>query len=377
MPKTKLQTVSAQRLERSFHFDMSAATADAPDALAVDYSRIPVLPVSGSTGRDGRGPFSYRIETVAASVLANAADIPVFLNHDAAGDAVGWIDHTASPLQGADGGWEWPVRYTPAGLEKLRTEAFRYTSPTLLILQDPSVTDRQAGEVVGILEVSLVNLPNLPLRSLNAAEGDSYTVQIPSISTKDETVTPDQLRALGLDPEGTHAPEAILAAITALAATAASATAAQASLTAITTAAGAPADAAPEAVIEAAANSRITAGVLVSKQAFDTAISERDVAVNALNAFKAEASEHAAVSAVDAAISAGKFVPATKEVLLKQARNDIENFNALVAATPVHPMLSAASNSVAIQNTKAQDAALPEATKEMLKALRIDPKFVS
>lgn len=372
MPNKKLKTVSAQRLERSFHFDISAVAAG---ATVVDYTQIPVLPASGSVGRDGRGPFTYRIETVAASVLANGADIPVFLNHDASGDAVGWIDHTASPLQGSDGGWEWPVRYTDAGLAKLRTEAFRYTSPTLLILQDPAITDRQAGEVVGLLEVSLVNLPNLPLRSLNAADGSTYTVQIPSISeTKDDTVNPEILKALGLDPEGNTDPETILAAISALTT---AATAAQASLAAITTAAGAPADAAPEAVIEAAANSRVTAGALVSKQAFDAVASERDVAVNALNAVKAEASEHAAVAAVDAAIAAGKFVPATKEVLLKQARADIENFNALVAATPVHPLLSAASNSVAIQDTKTQGAALPEATKEMLKALRIDTKFVS
>lgn len=333
----------------------------------MDLTLIPVLPPSGTVGRNGVGPFVYDIDELVAAIRAVGSDVPVFLNHNTNGDAVGWIDHRATPVPNAEGGWDWPVQMTEAGAEKLRTKAYRYTSPTLLCSRAVPA-GASVGPVIGLFEVSLVNLPNLPLRSMNSADGDSYTVHIPNKSG--DKVNPEVLKALGLDPAAEHSDEAILAAIDALAVAAAS-------LNSITAAAGAPAGATAEGVIEAVANSRVAAGVLVSKQEFDVVSNARDLAVNELAAFKAEAHENAAVAAVDAAIAAGKFVPATRDVLLKQARIDIENFNALAAATPVHPALSAASNSVAIQDTKTQGAALPEATKEMLKALRIDTKFVS
>lgn len=364
MTKPTTRKASAQRLDGAFSFDLTAtATAVAEQS----FKTIPVLPPQGAIGRDGRGPFTYDIEVVAANVRANGADIPVFLDHEP-GVARGWIDHTAAPIAMADGSYEWPVEYTAEGLALLTSKAYRYNSPTWLFIQEPTVKDRQAGVIVGVLEVSLTNLPNQFLRSLNSVEqASAYTVDIP-VSEKDE-MTAEQLAALGLAEDASA--EAILAAINTLKEAADKAAA-------IVSAAGAEAEADATAVVEAAANSRVAAGVLVTKQAYDEVVNARDAALSAqataeqaLAAYKSEQAEQSAVAAVDAAIASGKYTPAARDGLLKQARADLANFNEVTAALPVHP---AASNSVATRTVESGPA-LPASTLEMLNKLRLDPKF--
>jgi len=199
---------SAQRLDAAFSFDL---TATAGAVAAESFTRIPVLPPQGAVGRDGRGPFTYDIAVVTANVRANGADIPVFLDHEP-GIARGWIDHKAEPVAMPDGSYEWPVSYTDEGLALLTSRAYRY-NPTWLFIQDPATTDRQAGRIVGVLEVSLTNLPNQFLRSLNSAEqAGVYTVDIPA--TEPEEMDKQALEALGL-AEGATA-EAVLTAINSL-----------------------------------------------------------------------------------------------------------------------------------------------------------------
>lgn len=365
MTKPTTRKASAQRLDGAFSFDLTATAAAVAEQA---FKTVPVLPPQGAVGRDGRGPFTYDVAVVAANVRANGADIPVFLDHEP-GVARGWIDHTADPVAMPDGSYEWPVEYTAEGLALLTSKAFRYNSPTWLFIQDPTVKDRQAGVIVGVLEVSLTNLPNQFLRSLNSAEqGSAYTVDIP-VTSNDE-MTAEQLAALGLAEDASS--EAILAAINSLKAAADKAAA-------IASAAGADAEADATAVVEAAANSRVVAGALVTKQAFDEVVTARDAAVSAqavaeqaLATFKAEQSEQAAVAAVDAAIAAGKYVPAAREGLLKQARADLATFAAVSAALPAHP--AASSNAVATRTVESGPA-LPASTLEMMNKLRIDPKF--
>lgn len=365
MTKPTTRKASAQRLDGAFSFDLTATAAAVAEQA---FKTVPVLPPQGAVGRDGRGPFTYDVAVVAANVRANGADIPVFLDHEP-GVARGWIDHTASPVAMPDGSYEWPVEYTAEGLALLTSKAYRYNSPTWLFIQDPTVKDRQAGVIVGVLEVSLTNLPNQFLRSLNSAEqGSAYTVDIP-VTSKDE-MNAEQLAALGLAEDASS--EAILAAINSLKAAADKAAA-------IASAAGADAEADASAVVEAAANSRVAAGALVTKQAFDEVVTARDAAVSAqavaeqaLATFKAEQSEQAAVAAVDAAIAAGKYVPAARDGLLKQARADLATFAAVSAALPAHP--AASSNAVATRTVESGPA-LPASTLEMMNKLRIDPKF--
>jgi len=124
----------------------------------------------------------------------------------------------------------------------------------------------------------------------------------------------------------------------------------------------------------------VTAGTLVTKQAFDEVVTAREAAVSALGvaeqalaAFKSEQAEQAATAAVDAAITAGKFTPAVRESLLKQARADLATFTAVAAGQSTHP---AAQNAVATRVVES-GSGLPTSTLEMLSKLRIDPKFAS
>lgn len=324
--------------------DSLVPAAEGAEADNARFASIPVLPAPGAVGRDGRGPFTYDIAEVVANVRANGADIPVFLDH-MPGKAVGWLDHTASPIAQADGSYEWPVSYTEEGLALLRSRGYRYNSPTWWFVQDPAVEDRQAGRIVGLQEVSLTNLPNQYLRALNSqGSASGYTSHQPSIV---KPMNAEQLALLGLTEDATA--EAISAALQSLKTAADKAAA-------IVAEAGATADAEPAAVVEAAANSRVTAGVLIAKQAYDAVVAERDNALaaaqaaqSALATAQAAQAETAAQSAVDSAISAGKFVPAAREVLLKQARADLASFNALVAVTPVHAAAQSAVQGVATQ----------------------------
>lgn len=316
------RTVTAHRLDASTHFDMSGVAA--PDSNGV--TRIPILPPSGFTGRDGRGPFTYDLAVVVANVRGNKADIPIFLDH-MPGKAFGWLNHLADPVPMADGSVEWEVRYTEEGSALIATGAYRYNSPTYLFMQDPAIQDRQAGYVVGILEVSLTNLPNLYLRSLNSAEAAaSYTVELP-LSTTENEMNKEHLEALGLAEDA--APEAVLAAINSL-------KTAAAKVEAIVAAAGADADADVPAIVEAAANSCVASGVLITKQAFEEVLSAKNAAETALATFKAEQAAAAVNTAVDTAIADGKFTPAMRESLHSLASKDLAAFTALAAATPKH-----------------------------------------
>lgn len=157
-------TTTNSILERSAHFDLSARAAD-----SADLSRIPVLLPSGAMGRDGRGPYTFDIAALTANIRSQGADIPVFIDH-LPGRAVGWIGHTKPLIAMPDGTYEAEVSYTAEGLDLLKSKSYRYNSPTYWLVQDPRVLDRQAGEIVGLLGVSLTNLPNLPLRALNSVQ---------------------------------------------------------------------------------------------------------------------------------------------------------------------------------------------------------------
>ena len=158
-PQPAARRVAAQRIDAAHQFDMSAIAAVAAGASVADYTQIPVLPVQGAVGRDGQGPFTFDVSEVVANVRANGADVPVFLDHKT-GTAVGWIDHNATPVQMPDGTWEWPVQYTEEGARLLSTGSYRYNPPTWLFIQNPAIQGRKAGRIVGLLEVSLTNLPN-------------------------------------------------------------------------------------------------------------------------------------------------------------------------------------------------------------------------
>jgi hypothetical protein len=318
----RTRKATAQPVDIAFNFLMTET------ALA----SIPVLPPNGAVGRDGRGPFTFDINTVVANIRANAQDIPVFIDHET-GKALGWIDHKAQPVQAADGSWEWPVSYTAEGRELVASKGYRYNSPTFLYIQNKGITGRAAGVIVGILEVSLTNLPNLVLRALNSLDaGGGYTVDIPT----EDTMTPEQIAMLGLGADAT--PEDCTAALAALVSKCADCCARLDSILSAACCTAEVADAV--AVVDAACNSRVTSGALVTKQAFDEVAAARDAATTAqataeqaLVSFKAEQHALAVTAAVDGAIADGKFTPATRDSLHALATSNFEQFTNLATNT--------------------------------------------
>jgi phage I-like protein len=326
MSSKNMKRVAAQRLDTAYNFTLAPVAEAAVEAAGSDTVLMPFLPAQGSIGRDGRGPFTYDLDVVMANIRANAQDIPVFLDHQP-GKAYGWQSYTADPVENADGTYSLPAKMTGDGLLHLRTQAYRYNSPTWLFIQDPAITDRQAGRIVGLVENSLVNLPNQYFRSLNAAEQGAYTALIPS-ETEPNPMTPEQLALLGLAEGAT--PEQITTALNALRASANKAEA-------IITAAGAAADADAPAVVEAAANSRVTAGTLVTKQAYDAVVTARDEAVTSLNTLRADVAKQAVTDAVTAASEQGRCTPAEREDLIDYGTSQgVEKLKAMLAKRPVH-----------------------------------------
>lgn len=70
-----------------------------------------ILPPSGFTGRDGRGPFTYEFDTLQNAFVANAQDLPIDRDHKillstklpdpTAGEALGWIKQIAKNERGS------------------------------------------------------------------------------------------------------------------------------------------------------------------------------------------------------------------------------------------------------------------------------------
>lgn len=324
--------VQAKRLD-GFSFDLYGIDP----AVTPDFAYIPMLPASGTKTRDGRGPFTYNIETVKANMRANGADVPVFLDHNR-GAAYGWVNRNGEPRQMPDGTWEWPVVYTEDGLEYVQSKAYRYTSPGFLYIP---IGKTVSGEITDIEEISVTNAPAMHMRALTAAREGGYTVDIQTET--DDNVTPEQLAMLGLTEGATT--EEITAAIQALKTSCADA---ECKVQDITTAACATVGSDATTIVEAAVASRVTSGALVTKQAYDEVLSRVDAATasakaatDALAGYHAAQAEATAVAAVDAAIVAGKYTPAAREACCKQARADLTLFNEITAALPVHPALAA------------------------------------
>lgn len=310
---------------------------------------LPPLPEGGLFMRDGTGPFTYDIRKVVERTKANRADIPVYLDHVIVGKAYGWIDHSAEPVQGPDGGWEWPVTFTEEGQALLRARAYRYTSMGFHYI--PSSGGAKGGEIVGFYENSLVTRPAFPVRAVaSAQEAGAYTGYQPSPTWK--PMSPEQLALLGLAEDATA--EQITAALNSLTAQAARATA-------IASAAGAAADATPEAVITAAAQAQVAAGALVAKTAYDEALAAKATAETELAHLKSAQAKATAEAAVDSAIAAGKFTPGAREVLVKQATASLSDFQALAATMTAHPAAATASASLQTRPVQPADTAVDPA----------------
>jgi hypothetical protein len=350
MPTTQQRATAARNI----------SYAARPDG---DTKRIPILPgPSGFIGRDGRRYF-YDIEQLNASILANAADVPVFVDHQP-GRAVGWSP--CAPLIPVGDGYEAEVKYTAEGEELLRSNAYRYDSPTYWVVARPTADGSPAMDfdIVGLMEVSLTNLPNLRMRALNSVSPEGLVYTVETAPSTDDAMTKELLAALGLAEDA--ALDAAVAAINALREGADRATA-------ITTAAGVEATADATAVVEAVANSRITSGALVAKNVYDEAVTRATTAENALATLRAETQTAAVEAALNAACTGASAVmtPAQAEKLRSFATADLAGFKAFVATLKTHP--AAAPNALATRDVKDETFGLSAAELQICKTQDIPP----
>ncbi|MCA3450232.1 MAG: hypothetical protein INF92_07640 [Rhodobacter sp.] len=239
-------------------------------------------------GRDGRG-WKLSDPAAVAAAFDPAKEPQIDLEHSSQvaaplgmpAPAVGWIKQ----IDVRDNALWGRVEWTAEGEATVTSRAYRYLSPVFRY-------DYETGEILQIVSAGLTNSPNLEMAALNRA------------TTETEPMDKAVLDALGLAATATAA-DAVLA-INALKADTA---------TALNRAATPdPARFVPRA--------------------------DHDLALNRITAFETEAKTRAEAeiaAAVDAAVTAGKIAPASKDYHLAACRIEggLDLFTAMVKAAPV------------------------------------------
>ena len=354
-PKTKrVKTERVAKISHALFTDLMPSTlpgqfngagdADADsdgDAGAPVPTTVQLLPPSGFTGRDGRGPYTYNSDDLLASFGKNGMDLPIDFEHQSLGamekigptPACGWIKKLIPQEDGLFAEVEW--NDDAQGL--ISTRAYRYLSPVF------EVDTKKPEQIAGMLGAGLTNNPNLHLAAFNSRGDGDYTK---STETPGKAMLNKILEALGLKADADES--SVLSHISTITA---SATAAAALATEL----GAP-EGSDVPTLIAAAHSRITIDPTkyVATGDFEAMSKRATDAEAALTTIKAEAHTKAVTTAVDGAIKAGKFTPATREQYLAFANSDLAAFEKLVAATPV---LAVASQDPAV--TSAEAAGVP------------------
>jgi phage I-like protein len=284
---------------------MNAAGGGAPEWLHL-------LPAEKSfTGMDRRGP--YIVEDASALVARfNSAGtkIPVDENHsiDLAGKsghpspARGWIVEMQAREDGVWGRVEW----TETGKALVEDKAYGYLSPVLLH------TATRPFRVFTIQRVSLTNDPNLSsLKSLHSQE--------------DQTMLEELRKALGL-PETADEAAVIAAVSSAHAANTANA----ALMGRITEAAGVDTDADGDVLVTA-----------IQAKAASTGDADRDELVKQITSLQSQltslassAAQDKAVSVIEAAIEAGKIVPALRDHMIARHMKSPKDVESEIALMP-------------------------------------------
>lgn len=254
--------------------------------------RLTVLPAGEVVrGRDGR---AWNLKDQAAVLAKLKRPIQLDENHSAVhkapigepSPAAGWL----RDFKFEDGALTAAVEWTPMGKDLLGRKAYRYLSPALL--HDPKgATKDTLGTIVGLHSVGLTNDPNLDLPALNSTEVG-------------HTVKPEQLKALGLQPDATD--EQVAARIAEL---------------------SKPQPDVSKLVADA------VAAVFAAQKPAPEKSEELQAAANSV----AEAHKIAVNAVIDGAVVAGKVAPGAKDALASMAKDaaGLASLQAYVAALPV------------------------------------------
>ncbi|MFG6728550.1 phage protease [Burkholderia pseudomallei] len=295
----------------SLLLDLSATDGGAPVP-----SRIQLLPPSGFTGRDGRGPYTYDAQTLLNAFAAYGMPLPMDYEHQSI-DAIdktsptpasGWITALHADASGVWGDVEW----TTQAADYIGAKEYRFISPVFEAQRD--------GAIVQLIGAGLTNNPNLHLASLNSktAAAGTYTHQLTPLSAHMK----EQLLALfGLPADATD--EQVLAAVK-------GAKDAEAHAKAAAEAVGASST---EEIVTAAQSKFSTdLSVYVAKTDFEAMSKRATDAETELAAHKSAAHKAEVAAVVEAAKTAGKLTPAQVAHAQELGEKDIELLRAFVGA---------------------------------------------
>lgn len=257
---------------------------------------------------------AYADQLVAASNRrAGSRRLPVDYDHQTVFAAVPGVGGTAKAsgwfgaMEVRDDGIYFRPEWTPKATASIVDKEYLYISPTFV--------DDDQGRVACIWGAALTNTPAL---DLGAVASSAPTQQMESAA-----MLKDIAAALGLAETASQAD--ILAAI---AAGKTAQTAASGVLAEIRTAAGVSADADAPAVCAAITALKTTGDDADLKAAVITLTAE-------VNTLKSSGVRKAAEDKVDAAIKAGKIVPATRDIFITLASERPAEFDTLIGVQPV------------------------------------------
>jgi phage I-like protein len=291
----------AGKLIPSFVIDTAGAPATAPaagegSAGAAAPEWIELLPAGVFYGRDGRGPFRLNDPAaVIASTISTQMNAGLPIDYDHATDfgapegrpapAAGWIRELE-----VRGGALWGrVEWTARAADSIVAREYRYVSPVFQF-------DPNDGAVTRLLRAGLTNNPNLHLTAIAAS-------RTAAAAWKDERMEfPNQeLRELlNLDADAGVAE--VVARVREL-----------------------------RADRDAKASA---SGAHAYDPAHYVAVAEFERALTELNALRAERARERAQHTVEAAIRAGKIVPAQREWAIAYCAADARGFQAFAAKQP-------------------------------------------
>lgn len=311
-------------------------------------TEINFLPLSGFTGRDGRGPFHYDFDKLLESFTKNGRPLPIDYDHqmltarEKSGPvpAAGWIDGLR--YDPSCGVMAHVKQWTPKGAEALRAREYRDFSPVFR-------ANNSTGEITWLWGGAITNSPNLELEPVvNSQDADgapvSYTEQQPpeDLTQMDFEQIVSMLRdMLGLPLTATG--DEIAASVKTLCDQVAAGNTAVACTQALATELG----------TEPTADAATLIACAQTKFATDLTgyapVAELQEMTQRATAAEGELTQIKAKAAVKAAIDAGKFCPAQREHLEAMALDSLQKFTDLAEVTPVMPLAQGVTAPVAIQ----------------------------
>jgi phage I-like protein len=317
---------SAQEYNSANAFEVGTRAMTTTNGLQHAPEWIELLPAGEFVGRDGRGPFRVsNAEAVIAATEALRMEAGLPIDYDHATDyaapsgrrapAAGWI----RAIEVREGALWGKVEWTNHGSTAVVTHEYRYISPVFEYSHD--------GEVQRVLRAALTNNPNLYLTAISTrgSSDGSVTTRVPieqmsaTRASEEhrgnmiETTEAQLCELLGLEKGST--PEMIVEEVRRALGT----DAARSAATEITTEATSP---------------HATAQSIVADPARYVPIEQFESTLTELNQLRAATARERAAFRVDAAMKAGKIVPAQREWAIAYCQANADGFASFIARQP-------------------------------------------